>query len=171
VSSSPASPRLVRLRSEPSQDGLDAAGDGGRPEPRATDRDRETTAVQIQEATGRGQLTLAEASDRLGVVYAARHRRELDGLVADLPPEHPTVPTALGWPVLIMMTRLQLRETAQEAARRNRLARVAVSHPRLAAAALVMLMAGLAVLTLMLFGHEHHWYGHRFGGGSFEIDQ
>ena len=67
------------------------------PPARATDRDRDASALHVQEAVGRGQLTLAEATERLGQAYAARYRDEVDQLVADLPPERLEPAAAPGW--------------------------------------------------------------------------
>lgn len=52
---------------------------------RASDADREHVARIIRVAAGEGLLTLAEAEDRLTLVYAARFRVELDPLTVDLP--------------------------------------------------------------------------------------
>ena len=69
------------------------------------------------------------------------------------------------------MLRLQLGETVQTAARRSRVARVVVHHPRLSAAVLLVLLVGLSVLAHVLFGHGHRWHGERFGAGLYGPDQ
>jgi hypothetical protein len=52
---------------------------------RASDAERETFVQVVQDAVGKGRLTLEEGEERLAQVYAARFRDELDPLVADLP--------------------------------------------------------------------------------------
>ncbi|MBB5825073.1 DUF1707 SHOCT-like domain-containing protein [Micromonospora carbonacea] len=53
---------------------------------RVSDRDRETVVAQLGAAAGERRLTLAELGDRSGQAYAAKTYRELEALVADLPP-------------------------------------------------------------------------------------
>jgi hypothetical protein len=55
------------------------------PSIRASDADRERVASIISAAAGQGMLTLAEADERLGQVYAARYLSELVPITADLP--------------------------------------------------------------------------------------
>lgn len=52
---------------------------------RASDAERNLVAERLGAACGEGRLTLTEFSDRVGEVYAARTRAELDRLVTDLP--------------------------------------------------------------------------------------
>ncbi|WP_020579423.1 DUF1707 SHOCT-like domain-containing protein [Actinopolymorpha alba] len=52
---------------------------------RASDAERDAFARRIQSAAAEGRLTLEEADERLGGVYASRFRHDLDPLVADLP--------------------------------------------------------------------------------------
>src|SRR5215475_13162682 len=56
---------------------------------RASDAEREAVATLLNDAVGAGQLTLDEFSQRVDATYAARTRRELDRLVADLPAGQP----------------------------------------------------------------------------------
>ena len=56
-----------------------------RPELRVSDADREATVVRLREAGGEGRLTLEELAERVEAADAARTRRELDVLTADLP--------------------------------------------------------------------------------------
>lgn len=51
---------------------------------RATDRDRDAAAHQVQEAVEDGRLSLDELHERLGQVYSARTTAELSTIVADL---------------------------------------------------------------------------------------
>lgn len=52
---------------------------------RASDADRDRFADLLREQTAQGRLSLEEFSERVGAVYAATTRGELDRLVADLP--------------------------------------------------------------------------------------
>lgn len=55
------------------------------PDLRVSDREREEVADQLREHAGDGRLDTAELSDRLEAAYAARTRKELAALTADLP--------------------------------------------------------------------------------------
>ena len=59
-------------------------GDAPLPDVRASDADRERVAERLRGATADGQLTPDELEDRLSTAYAARFRRELVPLTADL---------------------------------------------------------------------------------------
>ena len=63
--------------------GGELQGDGSY---RAGDADRNGTADLLKEAHAAGYLTLEELDERLGAALTARTHRELDRLVADLPP-------------------------------------------------------------------------------------
>lgn len=70
----------------------DQAGDGApaplavrRPAPRASDAEREAATAIVRQAIGEGRLTLDEGVARLDAALAARHRDQLEELVADLP--------------------------------------------------------------------------------------
>ena len=52
---------------------------------RASDADRDRFADLLREQAAQGRLSLEEFSERVGAVYAATTRGELDRLVADLP--------------------------------------------------------------------------------------
>ncbi|WP_020667096.1 DUF1707 domain-containing protein [Amycolatopsis nigrescens] len=54
---------------------------------RASDIEREKFAHRIETANGEGRLSLEETDRRLGLVYDATYRHELEWLVTDLPPE------------------------------------------------------------------------------------
>jgi Domain of unknown function (DUF1707) len=65
---------------------------------RASDAEREAVAERLRRAAGEGRLDPEELEERLGRAYAARTRRDLDALVADLPgaaAPRPAVPTAV----------------------------------------------------------------------------
>lgn len=52
---------------------------------RASDGERQEIAARLNDAVGKGQLTLAEFSERVDTALAARTRGELEQVVADLP--------------------------------------------------------------------------------------
>ena len=65
--------------------------EGGLPELRASDADRERAAETLRHAAGEGRLTMDELDERLNSAYASRTRAELERLVADVvvPGEEP----------------------------------------------------------------------------------
>lgn len=69
----------------------------------ASDAERDEVAARLGQAAGEGRLTLEEFSDRVGRVYAARTRAELEPPVADLPaagtPAAPVQPGQTRWRV------------------------------------------------------------------------
>ncbi|MFR9805938.1 DUF1707 domain-containing protein [Pseudonocardia sp. RS010] len=87
-------------------------GRHARPDPtvriRASDLERERVVVRLHRAVGEGRLDLAEADERLTAVYAARHRDELDPLLADLPAVEATddaAPWSAIWESVVWRTR------------------------------------------------------------------
>jgi Domain of unknown function (DUF1707) len=67
------------------------------PPMRASDADREHVAEVVRTAVSDGRLTLVEGDERLREVYAARFRRDLEPITADLGPTGeatPAVPAA-----------------------------------------------------------------------------
>ncbi|QWF79539.1 DUF1707 SHOCT-like domain-containing protein [Amycolatopsis sp. CA-230715] len=52
---------------------------------RVSDVDRARAAALLEDAVGQGMITLAEFEERAGAAMAARVRRELDAVLADLP--------------------------------------------------------------------------------------
>jgi len=52
----------------------------------ASDLEREETTRLVSDAIGEGRLSLEEGGQRIDAVLRSRHRHELAGLVADLPP-------------------------------------------------------------------------------------
>ncbi|GAB3433819.1 DUF1707 SHOCT-like domain-containing protein [Actinophytocola sediminis] len=54
---------------------------------RASDAERERVARLVSDAAGEGRLTLAEADERMNLIYATTYRHELAAFVADLPAE------------------------------------------------------------------------------------
>lgn len=70
----------------------------GHPDIRASDADRAAVTKILEHAVGQGMLNLDEYAERVDVVIAARTRRELDTVIADLPHirrESPAVPPEL----------------------------------------------------------------------------
>ncbi|GAB3218386.1 DUF1707 domain-containing protein [Mycolicibacterium hippocampi] len=59
--------------------------DAGQPDLRASDADRAAVSQILEQAVGQGMLSLDEYTERVDVVLAARTRRELDTVIADLP--------------------------------------------------------------------------------------
>lgn len=51
----------------------------------ASDEERDKVARQLREHCSDGRLNLDEFTERLGAVYIARTRGDLDALIADLP--------------------------------------------------------------------------------------
>lgn len=74
---------------------------------RCSDADRERIGARLRDAAADGCLTMDELEDRLGGVYAARHRHELDALVTDLPAT--TGRRAAGWLAVLAAAWAQLR--------------------------------------------------------------
>jgi hypothetical protein len=62
---------------------------------RVGDRERRAVDDRLQAAVGDGVLTLSEYDERAAVLWQARTRAELDGLVVDLPDHAPAVPAAV----------------------------------------------------------------------------
>ncbi|MEU0603179.1 DUF1707 domain-containing protein [Streptomyces sp. NPDC006393] len=54
---------------------------------RASDAERDQVAAQLQHHYAVGRLTLTELEERVGAVYEARTREQLDALLRDLPSE------------------------------------------------------------------------------------
>ena len=61
---------------------------------RASDRERQTVADQLNVAVGEGRLTLSEFTERVGAAYAAPTRGDLEVLVRDLPAARSVATTA-----------------------------------------------------------------------------
>lgn len=68
-----------------SSSGPEAHPTAAGPAPRASDAEREATAATVRRAMAEGRLTLDEGVARLDAAFVARHRGQLDELVADLP--------------------------------------------------------------------------------------
>jgi len=68
------------------------------PELRVGDRERKAVDDRLLAAVGDGVLTLHEYDERSAALWQARTRSQLDGLVADLPPEAPPAPARADLP-------------------------------------------------------------------------
>jgi hypothetical protein len=62
------------------------------PELRASDADRERTALELREHAVQGRLTLEEFSERMEQAYLATTTADLEGLTRDLPAERTAAP-------------------------------------------------------------------------------
>jgi DUF1707 SHOCT-like domain len=71
---------------------LSGGGPSRDPDLRASDAERDAVATELGEHFQAGRLTQAEFDDRLGRALAARTRRDLDGLLADLPRKEAPTP-------------------------------------------------------------------------------
>src|SRR5262245_4384773 len=64
---------------------------------RASDAERQYIARLITDAAAEGRLTVAEADERLAIVYEARFRYQLAEQIADLPQESFAPAVERGW--------------------------------------------------------------------------
>ncbi|WP_017556614.1 DUF1707 domain-containing protein [Nocardiopsis baichengensis] len=74
-----------------------SAGSPGRSDLRVGDAERERTAAAVSDAAAAGYLRIDELDGRLEAVWSARTAGELEGVVADIPPdraERPAEPPA-----------------------------------------------------------------------------
>jgi hypothetical protein len=129
---------------------------------RCSNSERERTSAALHTALGDGRLSMDEAEERLGKVYAARYRHELDALTIDLPvPE-----MRAGWGLVIGMARQQFVDDVAALTVRpaeggsSRLRRVV-----LAAAGLAVLLFVIAMIVFVLHGvvgdGPEYWDGSR----------
>ena len=124
---------------------------------RASDADRDAVVRTLHDAFTRGLLTMEECDERVVAAYAARFRRDLPPLTADLPPAPPVAP---GWRALFALAWLQLRTALAQFSWRGSVRSVR-ARPRaaLAAVALLALLSIAAVSTGPLLGGDgpvHH---------------
>jgi hypothetical protein len=64
---------------------MSITGDGGSPEVRASDRERDAVLQRVQQAFAEGRLDDSEFDQRMRATLAARTQGELDVLLTDLP--------------------------------------------------------------------------------------
>jgi hypothetical protein len=125
---------------------------------RCSDAERETVCARLHAAAGEGRLTIDEAEERLTAVYAARHRHELDALIADLPA--PAVPTA-GWRAVFAQLWAQLAaELAVLLGRSSAASKRRRILTALAVVGVLILIGGLAALVIngIFDGGDHHGF-------------
>ena len=113
---------------------------------RASDADRHTTVLVLQDAVARGLLTPDEGGDRMATAYAAVHMPDLHPLTADLGPTQAKSSEPPGWRVLATMVVEQLR--FYFSARNGQLTRARVAVAALLA---IGLMLAIAFATTGLF--------------------
>jgi hypothetical protein len=118
----------------------------GRARMRASDADRQATVRALQEALARGQLTFAEAAERMTAAWDTRFLADLAPLTADLPPaREPAAPP--GWTALAQLAYAQLRAslaTSFPGGARSARARLAMAVTLLGLVALVVLVGATA---------------------------
>lgn len=150
-----------------------AAVNGAEPRPaaapaagvRCSNADREQIAGLMHAAAGDGRLTMDEAEERLGQVYAARYHHELEALTADLALPSPS---PVGWALVFATVRRQVLDDLAALLGRAPATRARRIGTAGAALALLLVVAGMAYLVLhgiMASGHE--FGGHGFGGNEF----
>ena len=148
MTSTPATPLLAPARSAPPARRL-----------RASDADRVAAVGRLQEAVGRGLLTLDEGDERMAAAFAARYVDELAPLWADLPSPAPAPSATMGWRKLgqevLAQLRYELQTTAASGVRSRRFAVSAI-------AVLIFVALVLAFVGAVLHGvsdpgdfHQH----------------
>ena len=118
---------------------------------RASDADREHVAERLRTATTEGRLAPEELEQRLGTALSARTYGELDAVVSDLPSARP----------------VRSRPRAVSIARSHPVVAVAALPFLLAAVAIatVVIVTGLAALSLIWVVFAWLAFGHRGRGG------
>lgn len=115
---------------------------------RASDADRQATVEVVQDAIGRGLLTPAEGSERMGVAFAAVHLEDLEPITADLPAAPVPVNSAIQrLRLFIVLERLEssIRTALIRRGRRAQLAAALVLF-------FLLITCGL-MAPYLLFGH------------------
>jgi hypothetical protein len=128
---------------------------------RASDADRAAAVARLQEAVGRGLLTLDEGDERMAAAFAARYVDELAPLWADLPAPAPAGPATMGWrrigEALAAQLRYELQMTASSGLRSRRFAVSAL-------AVLFFVLLVIAMVGAVLHGaadpggYHHHFF-------------
>ena len=133
---------------------------------RASDADRAAAVARLQEAVGRGLLTLDEGDERMAAAFAARYVDELAPLWADLPAPVPAPPPVLGWrrigTSVVDQLRYELQTTANSGLHSRRFAVTAL---------VVLLFVAMVLMTVGAILHGIADPGHfqgPFQGPAFE---
>ena len=114
------------MTSPPGMPASEPAGSAARPPRRlrASDADRAAVVARLQQAVGRGLLSLQEGDERMAAAFAARYVDELSALFADLPAPAPPGPPAVGWrrlgESLVTQLRYEVHATASSGLRSRR---------------------------------------------------
>jgi hypothetical protein len=129
---------------------------------RCSDLERQHVVTILGSGLGQGRLTIAEFDHRAGAAYAARHRSDLDALVADLPfePSGPPTTSQAAWLAIARLALIQLCVDT------NRLFRDVVGELRVGrcagavVVAAVLLITGLHAVHVLIDAvdnpHPHH---------------
>lgn len=147
--------------------GTPPAGPAGSAPPsrrlRASDADRAAAVARLQEAVGRGLLTLDEGDERMAAAFGARYLDELAPLWADLPAPAPAGPNVMGWrklgESLVTQLRHELQTTASSGVRSRRFAVSAIAV--LLFVALVLAFVGAVLHGVSSPGDFHQHFGPR----------
>jgi hypothetical protein len=124
---------------------------------RCSNAERERAGAAVQEAAGAGRLTMEETEERLGKVYAARYRHELEAFTADLP----AVTKPAGWGLVFAMAREQFADDLTALTSRDRGRRTVAVRTVVIALAVLMFLMTVAMVVL----HGIVPDGPEYGGG------
>jgi hypothetical protein len=155
------------MTSVPGNPTADSAGSAAVPPRRlrASDADRAVVVARLQEAVGRGLLSLEEGDERIAAAFAARYVDDLSGLFHDLPAPMPPAPVAPGWrhvgESLATQLRHELRTTASSGVRSPRFVGTAL-------AAIFLIALCVAAVGALLHGIAGPGdFHHGLGDGGF----
>jgi len=132
-----------------------ARAEGTNPDLRASDAERDAVASELGQHFQDGRLDRAELDERVGAAIAAKTRRDLDSLLADLPQPSASRPAGrIGAPAQVWGQGDGPWHAALPGLRRGRPA---------VAAVLPLLMAVAVVGGLVSSGWQHGWPFAPFG--------
>ena len=129
---------------------------------RASDADRQATVHALQDALARGQLSFAEAAERMTAAWDTRFLGDLAPLTADLPPA-PQPAATPGWTALAQLAYAQLRAslaTTFPGGARSARARLAIAVTLLGMLALLVLVGATAHALFDGGGGPGDWHPH-----------
>ena len=122
---------------------------------RASDADRMSTVLLLQDAMGQGLLTPDEGGERISAAFAAVRLHDLGPLTEDLPPEAATGDRPPGWRLIGTMVVEQLRSSVSDLTAGG-------LNPARAALALVLitlLLVAVGAVTAGTLLHEPSYAG------------